>query len=132
MSDPLRRLKLLPWRSLFLVAALTIVTAIVLDFLVALGYTYSPIIRTILSSPFASWIAAAAGIGIGALAVIILERYRQVIISASVLWALILCLALGLVVKSLLPFPAVLIGLDEIQLITIVVGVFWKGRPYWR
>ncbi len=66
------------------------------------------------------------------LAVIILEWYRQVIINVSVLWALILCLALALVVKSLLPLPAVLVGLDEIQLITIVVGVFWKGRPYWR
>lgn len=132
MSHPLRRLKLLPWRSLFLVAALAIVIAVALDFLVALGYTYSPIIRNVLSSPFASWIAAAAGVGIGALAVIILERYRQVIVNVSVLWALILCLALALVVKSLLPLPAVLVGLDEIQLITIVVGVFWKGHPYWR
>lgn len=133
MTDPLRRLKFLPWRSLFQVAALTILIAAVLDFLLRLGYTESALIRSSLSSPFALFIGAAAGVGVGTLAVYILERwYSQVVINAGILWALILCLALGLVVKLLLRLPGILIGLDEIQLITIVVGVFWKGRPYWR
>lgn len=133
MTDPLRRLKFLPWRSLCQVAALTIIIAAVLDFLLILGYTESTLLRSTLSSPFALLIAAAAGVGVGALAVYILERwYSQVVINAGILWALILCLTLGLVVKSLLRLPGILIGLDEIQLITIVVGAFWKGRPYWR
>ncbi len=133
MNDPLRRLKFLPWRSLIQVAALTIVIATALDFLLSIGYAESAFIRSSLSSPFALLIAATAGVGIGALAVYILERlYRQVMINTSILWALILCLALGLVVKALLRLPGILVGLDQVQLITVVVGVFWKGQRYWR
>lgn len=132
MSNLLRRLKFLPWRSLIQVSLLTIVITLVLDFLIALGYFQSALIQSALNSPLAVIFAAAAGAGMGALAVYLLELQRQVMINTSTLWALIFCLVLGLVLKALLRLPAILVGLDDIQLIMIVVGVFWKGRPYWR
>lgn len=137
MTDPLRRLKFLPWLLLFQVSTLTTFIVVVLDFLLTLGYTQSSVINRALSllysAPWGLLVTFAVAVGIGALAVYLLERlYRQVIINAATLWALVLCLALVLVLKSLLPIPAILINLDQTQLIGIVLGVFWKGRPYWR
>jgi uncharacterized membrane protein len=71
-------------------------------------------------------------VGIGALAVYLLEKFYRLSVNTAVLWALVLCLAVCLVVKSLLPIPDVLVKFNEIQLMGIAIGVFWKGRPYWR
>jgi len=76
----------------------------------------------------------AAAIGLGALAVYLLERQcTQVSINSSNLWALVPCLLLTLWLKSLLPLDSFgLLSLSESVLIGIIVGIFWKGRPYWR
>jgi CHASE2 domain-containing sensor protein len=75
----------------------------------------------------------ATAIGVGALAVYLLERfYQQVIINTASLWALVLCLALFLFLKSLVPLMPILVNFEQIQLIGIILGIFWKGRPYWR
>ncbi|HEY9742803.1 MAG TPA: peptide chain release factor 1 [Coleofasciculaceae cyanobacterium] len=137
MTDPLRRLKYLPWRSLLQVSGIALIIVIVLEFLLALGYTNSSVIRSMLSVLFAPplgiLLILAAAVGVGVLAVYLLERlYQQVRINTASLWALVLCLALVLFVKSLLPLPALLVNLSYIQLMGIVVGVFWKGRPYWQ
>jgi len=137
MTDPLRRLKYLPWRSLLQVSGIAVIIVIVLEFLLALGDTNSSGIRSMLSMLFAPplgiLLILAAAVGVGVLAVYLLERlYQQVRINTASLWALVLCLALVLFVKSLLPLPALLVNLSYIQLMGIVVGVFWKGRPYWR
>jgi hypothetical protein len=137
MTDPLRRLKYLPWRSLLQVSGIAVIIVIVLEFLLALAYTNSSVIRSMLSMLFAPPVGIllilAAAVGVGVLAVYLLERlYQQVRINTASLWALVLCLALVLFVKSLLPLPALLVNLSYIQLMGIVVGVFWKGRPYWQ
>lgn len=137
MTDPLRRLKFLPWQFLFQVSALVTLTVVILEFLLGLGYTQSPIIRRILSVLFAPSLELllkfAVAVGLGASAVYLLERlHQQVIINTASLWALVPCLLLGFFVKSLLPLPSILTSLDEIMLIGVIVGVFWKGRPYWR
>lgn len=138
MRDSLRRLKFLPWRSLLQVSALTTLIVAVLEFLLTLGYTRTSVIRQALSilyaPPLGILVTFATAIGVGAMAVYLLERlYRQVIINTASLWALVLCLAVFLVLKSLLRIlPPVLVDLSEIQLIGIVLGVFWKSRPYWR
>lgn len=137
MTDPLRRLKFLPWRSLFQVSALVAVIVLVLEFLLALGYTQSVVISQILSILFAPsfrlLMTFAIAVGVGALAVYLLERlHQQVIINTASLWALVLCLVLVLLLKSLLPLPSFLVSMDEMQLVGIILGVFWKGRPYWR
>lgn len=137
MTDPLRRLKFLPWRSLFQVSALVALIVLVLEFLLGLGYVQSPGIRRILSVLFAPslelLITFAVAVGLGASAVYLLGRlHQEVTINTASLWALVLCLLLSFFVKSLLPLPSILISLNEITLIGVIVGVFWKGRPYWR
>jgi hypothetical protein len=137
MTDPLRRLKFLPWRSLLQVSALTTIFVVVLEFLLTLGYTQSAVIRRTLSflyaGPLGLLMTIATAIGVGALAVYLLERfYQQVIINTASLWALVLCLALFLFLKSLVPLMPILVNLEQIQLIGIILGIFWKGRPYWR
>jgi hypothetical protein len=136
MTDPLRRLQYLPWRSLLQVAGFTIVIVIILECLLALGYTQSSVIRSRLLAlyrpPLAIVLLFATGFGVGVLAVHFLERYHQkVFINTATLWALIPCLALVIFLNSLLPVPPV-VNLNIPQLLGVIVGVFWKGRPYWR
>jgi hypothetical protein len=72
-------------------------------------------------------------VGIGALAVYFLEYWQQQFLLNRVsLWVLVLCLLLGLVLKSFLRIPDNLASLSETALVGVTVGVFWKGRPYWR
>jgi hypothetical protein len=137
MANPLRRLKFLPWRSLLQVSTLTTLIVIVLEFLLTLGFIQSAVIEHTLSFIYTGslglLITFATAVGIGAIAVYILERfYKQVIINSASLWALVLCLALLFLLKSLIPLTPILIRLDQTQLIGIILGVFWKGRPYWR
>ena len=136
MTDPLRRLKFLPWRSLFQVSALIALIVVLLEFLLQLGYTQSPAVRRILSVLFAPslelLITFAIAVGLGVLAVYLLERlHQQVMINVASLWALVLCLLLVFFVKSLL-LPSILMNLNEMTLVGVIVGVFWKGRSYWR
>ena len=137
MTDPLRRLKFLPWLSLLQVSALITLILVVLDLLLILGSAQSVGIKRALtllySPPLGLVVTFAVAVGIGALAVYLLEiLYRKGTINSGILWALVLCLALGLVLRSVLPVPPFLVDLNEIQLVCMIVGVFWKGRPYWR
>ncbi|NEP28299.1 MAG: peptide chain release factor 1, partial [Moorea sp. SIO3I6] len=75
----------------------------------------------------------AAAIGVGVLGVYICERWQsQVFLKTSSLWALVLCLMVGLLLKSQLPIPFGLVGFSMNAVIGVILGVFWKGRPYWR
>ncbi|HEY9873529.1 MAG TPA: hypothetical protein V6D12_08825 [Candidatus Obscuribacterales bacterium] len=137
MRDPFWRLKLLPWRSLLQVAVLTNLLVIAVELFLTLGYVQFAVVRQAIfllyRPPLGILIIVALAIGIGAIAVYILERwYQEVIINTSILWALVLCLAVLLLVKSLLLGSSFLGSFDEIQLMAIIVGIFWKGRPYWR
>jgi hypothetical protein len=137
MRDPLRGLKFLPWRSLLQVSLLVAVIVIVLDFLLTLGYIQSDVFQRLLmlvyAPPLGIVISLAIAVGLGALGVYLLERfYRLVSINTGSLWALVLCLAAVLFIKTLLPVPAVIFNLNQASLIGIIIGVFWKGRPYWR
>ncbi|MCA1993215.1 MAG: peptide chain release factor 1 [Coleofasciculus sp. S288] len=133
----MRRLRYLPWRSLLQVSGQTIVIVILLEVVLTVGYTQSFAIRRTLSllyaPPLGLVITLMAAVGVGVLAVYLLQRfYPQVLINSATLWALIPCLALVIFLKSLLPLPGFLATLTTAQLVGIIVGVFWKGRPYWR
>ena len=138
MNDPLRRLKFLPWISLLQISLITVLVAIAFDVLLVQIATAVPVILNLLTkllnSPIGVLIRLAVPVGIGALAVAILERwFRQVMITNSTLWALVPCVALWLLLKSFVQMPSALFpDLDIISLVGVVVGVFWKGRPYWR
>ena len=137
MNDPLRRFKLQPWRPLLLVSAITVVLVIVIELLLFWGFNQSEVVRSSLvllfSPPLGLILPIIATVGVGALGVYICERWQtQVVLNTSSLWALVLCLVVGLILKSLLPIPALLVDFSYYAVVGVIVGVFWKGRPYWR
>ena len=102
----LDRLKRLPWRSLLQVAACTTVIITVGEVILVWAFQESLVARNILklllSGPLGVLIPVAAAIGLGALAVYLIERQcTQVRINTSNLWALVPCLLLTLWLKSL-------------------------------
>ena len=137
MKDPLRRLNALPWRSLLRVSAITVIIIILVEVFFSLLSTQSFAIylgfRNLYRSPFGLVVIMAVAAGVGALAVYLLERLHQrVFINIATLWALIPCLILVIFLKSLLPIYVRVVELNTAQLIGLMVGVFWRGRPYWR
>jgi len=137
MNNPLRRLKQIPWTPLFWVSLLTLFWASVIDQLLRLGLIYVDLIGRALAllftPPLDMIIGLSAAVGVGALAVVFLEiLYPQLLISTAVLWALLLCLFLMLVARSLLPLPTLLLDPSYSMLIGVMLGIFLKGKPYWR
>lgn len=137
MANPLQRLARLPWLPLLMTAVLTNIWVFVLEFFLWFGAMRSPLINDslslLLSPPLGLITVLSIAVCVGALAVYLLETvYPNIMINAGVLWALVPCLLLGIVLKNLLPLPASLVGLDEGQLIGIILGIFIKGKPYWR
>ncbi len=143
MANPLRQLKYLPWTSLIIVSSMTLIIVTTLELVLGLTYnqldegtqiTIVRILAATLYSPLLSlFTTGAIGVGIGALAVFLLETFKkQVFINAGVLWALILCLIVSLIIRSYIPIPAFLTNVNQLQLVGIILGVFWKGKRYWR
>lgn len=138
MNNIWQRLKKLPWQELLLVSFIATMTAFVIEVVLLLSYTYFSVVREplnmlFLSPFFAVLIPISAAVGMGALAVYLLEWWqKQWLLNNSSLWALVFCLFLGLLLKSLLDLPALLVSASEPSLIGLAIGVFWKGRPYWR
>ncbi|AFZ14054.1 hypothetical protein Cri9333_3221 [Crinalium epipsammum PCC 9333] len=137
MRDPLRRLKNLPWRALLQVSVLTNLIVLVLDFLIWREYQRSPVVRQALiilyTPPLEIITTLTVAVGVGALAVYLLERfYPQIRLEANTLWALVPCLALIIFLKSLLPLPSILLSFNEVQVMAIIIGIFWKSQRYWR
>ncbi|NES73904.1 MAG: peptide chain release factor 1 [Okeania sp. SIO2D1] len=138
MNNIWQRLKSLPWQELFLVSFIATLTVVVTEVLLILSFTYFVVILKPLSMLFSSpifgvLIPVGAAVGMGALAVYLLEFWqKQWLLNNSTLWALVLCLFIGLLFKSLFPLPPVLVSVSRASLISLAIGVFWKGRPYWR
>jgi hypothetical protein len=134
MSDFLRRLKILPWQEMLQIAALVNLTVLGIELFLAWGIKIPAIsnaLRLLLSS-LGILVPVGIAVGMGALAVYLLEYWQQqFMLNQTNLWLLVFCLFLGVFLKSLL-LGSFLISLSQATLIGIVVGVFWKGRPYWR
>jgi len=137
VSNFLRRLKLLPWREMLQIAALVNCIVVGLELFLVWGWIQSEVFGKIFTllfgSPLGILIPFAIAVGMGALAVYFLEYWQQqFLLNRTTLWVLVLCVLLGLVLKSFLPIPPLLASLSEEAVIGVTVGVFWKGRPYWR
>jgi hypothetical protein len=141
MSNPLQRLSRLPWISLLIAAILTNIWVFVLEFFLWFGAVRFPSLQNVLnllfSPPLGMIVTVAIGVGVGALAVYLLEIvYPHLIINTAVLWALVPCLVLAIAIKGLtlqsLLLPTSLVGLNETQFLGIILGIFLKGKPYWR
>jgi hypothetical protein len=134
----MRRLQYLPWRSLFLTAAVTIFCCTVLAYALVFSSMNWAIARQILtilySPPWGTLTDIAVSAGVGALSVYVLETlFPKIAINVNVLWSLILCLIIMLILKAFLPLPDGLINFNEISLIGIILGVFLLGgKRYWR
>ncbi len=135
MSDFLRRLKILPWREMLQIAAIVNLTVLGIELFLAWGTKIPAIsnaLRLLYRSSLGILVPVAIAVGMGSLAVYLLEYWQQqFMLNQTNLWLLVFCLFLGVFFKSLL-LPPFFISLSEATLIGIVVGVFWKGRPYWR
>lgn len=136
MRDPLQRLKYLPWMQLAMAALVNAVAATLLEFLLLFAYAQVPGVASILGILFSPGLALitqlAIAVGVGALAVFWLERlYSDLVINTGVLWALVLCVLLAIGLKSLL-VPGALVTLNNMVLVGIILGIFWKGRRYWK
>lgn len=136
MSNPLRGLKFLPWLTLFQVAALATGLAFVVEILLIVGTQFPAInqlLELLFQPPLALFVLLAAAVGLGALSMLILERfYQRVVINTSVLWALILCVMVMLMARSLLQLPVLFLAPDYTTLMGVLLGVFWQGKAYWR
>jgi hypothetical protein len=136
MSNPLRGLKFLPWLTLFQVAALATGLAFVVEILLIVGTQFSPIdqlLELLFQPPLALFVLLAAAVGLGALSILVLERfYQRVVINTSVLWALILCVMVMLMARSLLQLPVLFLAPDYTTLMGVLLGVFWQGKAYWQ
>ncbi len=135
MNNPIRHLKSLPWLPLLQIAALTHVIIIAAEIILLWAAQFPlvvKIIKMLFAPPLGLLMPFIIALGVGALAVYILEQWKTVYINTATLWCLIACLFLGLVLKSLSPLPSLLLFLEQISVFGMIVGVFWKGRPYWR
>jgi hypothetical protein len=136
MSNPLRSMKYLPWRSLFQISALTICVAFVLDMLLIRGLENTVMRRSLeilFAPPLGEFMVIALSMGIGALAVYLMDRfYKEIAITNAVLWSLVLSLMVTLLVKSWLPLPTLLVHITQSSLLGIILGVFLGGWSHWR
>ncbi|MEB3342054.1 peptide chain release factor 1 [Okeania sp.] len=138
MNNIWQILKKLPWQELSLVSLIATLTVVTSEILLIFSLTHFLAIlksfNILFSSPFFGvLIPIGVAVGMGALAVCLLEWWqKQYLLNNSSLWALVLCLFIGLLLKSFLPFPSVLLSASRASLISLAIGVFWKGRPYWR
>lgn len=138
MNDFWYRFKSQPWKDLGLASALTVALAAIAEILIDLCRQNSQVCRNSLSFiftyPLGILFVVAAAVGVGALGVYLCENWERVgnvSLNTASLWALVLCLIIAIGVKSFL-IGGLLLGFNQIALIGIMVGVFWKGRPYWR
>ncbi|MDX2241812.1 MAG: hypothetical protein NW224_14090 [Leptolyngbyaceae cyanobacterium bins.302] len=136
MRSPWERLKQLPWLVLLQTALLTTIVLLVLEYLLFFSTQISVVrqVLQVLGSPAIEFITLfVVALGVGALAVLILERMKRIAINTASLWGLVACLAIVLLIEqSLGLFPVGLVGIDYPQLIGIVLGIFLKGQPYWK
>ncbi|MEM9149787.1 MAG: hypothetical protein AAFU53_17005 [Cyanobacteria bacterium J06632_3] len=137
MANPFRSLKYLPWSILFQSAAVTIAIATVLDYGLSWGVTQwaetqpESALPAILSGLFV--VTLLASYGIGALALLITERFfREVVLSAETLWALIGCVIALYWLRTLIPVPGLLMQMDLYNITLISLGCFFTGKRYWR
>lgn len=138
MRDPIQQLKRLPWLTLLQVALLTILFAVGSELLVSAASQSIPAIATTVNVLLSDSLVGLGfrlvyAIGVGALAVICLERLAQSPINAGQLWALLPCLLLLIAIASSLKLlPLGWLNIGDIALAGLIIGIFGKGRPYWR
>ena len=137
MNKFIQRFKNLPWSSLLQSVALTYLIAAIAEILLIWGITHSQPIQRMMAilyaPPLGLLVLLAVGVGVGALSIYLIELRRSpVYFNTTCLWVLFLCLLLALFLYKSILTPVLLLGTSQITIMGILIGVFWKGRPYWR
>ena len=140
MANPFRSLQYLPWADLLKSAAVTIAIATAIDYLIVMGLVALDRSGTVTSIPsgifffIATVLPIAIYFAVGALAVLVTSRlFRQVVLTANTMWALVGCILLVLFVRSFLPIPGLFISsIGYLPIMGIAIGTFVYGRRYWR
>lgn len=137
MNDSFRRIKSQPWQPLFLVALITVTIASAIDYLLIFLISSIPSLQQgvslLFSPPLGILLPLAAAAGVGVLGVYLCDRFRsQIFLNAGSLWAFVFCLVVSLALTGLIPLPSFLVRLSYPAFLGMMVGVFWKGRHYWR
>ncbi|NJL45625.1 MAG: peptide chain release factor 1 [Leptolyngbyaceae cyanobacterium SM2_3_12] len=137
MRNPFWRLKSLPWVPLLQTALMVVVIATLADLVLiqllnsllpGIPGALMPLIQLLLGA-----LPLAAGFGMGALALVILERFfASIYLDRGVLWALVPCLALVLWLKGFLPIPAAFVSINYGQIVGLLLGIFVTGKRHWR
>ncbi len=114
---------------------MTLLLAAALDILLFLGVANLQFVeqslRLLLS--LGLLVAVVVGVGIGALGAYLCARWQtQVYLNQASLWALVLCLAACLLVKTVLPLPQILVSASLPAILGMAIGVFWQARSRWR
>ncbi|MCW6034678.1 hypothetical protein K4A83_00095 [Spirulina subsalsa FACHB-351] len=133
--NPWHNFKQQPWSILFLVAGMTVLLGTIADQLLVLVLRQSEAANTLLSPlfspPWEEVMPFFVGLGLGVLGVLLAQRQRShLMLNSGTLWALVLCLLVSVIVKSAI-LPYGILQMSGVTLTGIIVGVFWKGRPYW-
>lgn len=136
MQGPLQRLKNLPWLPLLQVTALAVLLVTAIDATIVEAAVRFPSVATVLQlvARFGPALLVAAGVALGALAAHLLERLRpDVYLNTATLWGLVPGLFLWSLARMLLPLPGFLFAAPSYpQVVGTIVGIFWRGRRYWR
>ncbi|MGB3535924.1 MAG: peptide chain release factor 1 [Microcoleaceae cyanobacterium] len=139
MNNLIQRLKQLPWRWLLQNAAIATLLVMAIELLLKSALDLDPsstverVLQILYAPPFGLIVPILTAMGMGAFSVYLFEpQKQQYLLNSSTLWALVFCLLLCLWIKSLLPVLPFLTSLSRYAFIGILIGVFWKGRPYWR
>ncbi|WP_017304901.1 hypothetical protein [Spirulina subsalsa] len=133
--NPWRNFQQQPWSILFLVAGMTVLFGAIADQFLVLLLGQSEAANTLLSPlfspPWGEVMPFLVGLGLGVLGVLLAQRQRsRLMLNSGTLWALVLCLLVSVIVKSAI-LPYGILQMSGVTLTGIIVGVFWKGRPYW-
>lgn len=131
MTVRLRSLQTLPLRSLGLISVGTFVIMAAFEQLVLWGSARSTavasIVDVLLYSPIGMLTPLAFGIGVGTLAFWLFERYTRLPINSSNVWSLFWCLLVTMLLRNLVPFPAILTNASTIYALGMLAGVFWRS-----
>ena len=131
-------MKYLPWRSLLQSAAVTVAIATVIDYLLLQG------LILIAQNATIAWprtvlgylnflVPLAVAYGIGALSIVITERFfREILLRSNTIWALVGCVILFYWVRTLLPVPGFFMRTDTFSIVAIALGAFFSSKRYWR
>ncbi|MFM6191731.1 MAG: peptide chain release factor 1 [Planktothrix sp.] len=137
MNKFIQRFKNLPWSSLLQSVALTYLITAIAEIILIWGVTHSRPIKRMMAilyaPPFGLLVLLAVGVGVGALSIYLIEiRRSAVYLNTTCLWVLFLCLLIALFLYKSILTPIILLSTSQITIMGILIGLFWKGRPYWR